>query len=161
MVREMTSVEERAQRYFSSGYNCAESVLLAVCEESGYTPGEIVRFIPRMATGFGGGIARNGGLCGALSGGLMALGLALGRDDGRQSRDPCYPAADSLYNEFMQRFGHFSCRELTGLDMKNEPDRKKYADTVHLERCTPMAAWAARRVMELIGEFSTGKPGMA
>jgi C_GCAxxG_C_C family probable redox protein len=154
-------VEERAKGYFNSGYNCAESVLLAVCRESGYSESGIIKFIPRMATGFGGGIARNGGLCGALSGGLMALGLALGRDDGQQSRDPCYPAADQFYNEFLENFGHSSCRELTGLDMKNEQDRNKYTDAVHVERCNPIVAWSARRVMEIISEHSHPVPGTA
>ncbi|MBI4727115.1 C_GCAxxG_C_C family protein [candidate division TA06 bacterium] len=155
------SIENQAKQYFNSGYNCAESVLLAVCRESGYTESEIIKFIPRMATGFGGGIARNGSLCGALSGGLMALGLALGRDDAKESRDPCYPAADQFYNDFVDRFGHSSCRELTGLDMKNEQDRKKYQETVHLERCNPIVAWSALRVMEIIGEYSKVKPGVA
>jgi len=155
------NIENRAKQYFNSGYNCAESVLLAACMESGYSESEAIKFIPRMATGFGGGIARNGGICGALSGGLMALGLALGRDDGRQSRDPCYPAADQFYNEFIERFGHYSCRELTGLEMKNERDRKKYLEKVHQERCNPIVAWAAQRVMELTGEYSKGRPGTA
>lgn len=80
------NIEAQARQYFNTGYNCAESVLLAVCRESGYTESEIVKFIPRMATGFllrfhyggqvGGGIARNGGICGALSGAIMAIGLA-------------------------------------------------------------------------------------
>lgn len=155
------NIEDQAKQYFNSGFNCAESVLLAVCSQMGYDPKEYGRCIPRMATGFGGGIARNGSICGALSGAIMALGLVLGRDEARESRDPCYPAADQFYNEFVERFGHSSCRELTGLDMKNEQDRKRYADTVHQERCNPMVAWAARRVMEIIGEYSQGKPGTA
>lgn len=155
------NIEEQAKHYFNTGYNCAESVLLAVCRESGYSESGIIKFIPRMATGFGGGIARNGGICGALSGGVMALGLALGRDDAKESRDPCYPAADRFYSEFVERFGHSSCRELTGLDMKNETDRKRYMDVIHQERCNPIVAWSAKRVMELIGEHSRGKPGLA
>ena len=155
------NIEEQAKLYFNNGYNCAESVLLAVCRESGHSESEIIKFIPRMATGFGGGIARNGGICGALTGGLMALGLALGRDDSQQSREPCYPAADQFYNEFVERFGHSSCRELTGLDMKNELDRKQYTDAVHVDRCNPIVAWSALRVMEMIGEHSKGKTGTA
>ncbi|MDO9390919.1 MAG: C-GCAxxG-C-C family protein [bacterium] len=155
------NIEDQAKHYFNNGYNCAESVLLSVCGQMGYDPKEYGICIPRMATGFGGGIARNGGLCGALSGGLMALGLALGRDVAQESRDPCYPAADQFYNEFVERFGHSTCRELTGLDMKNEPDRKRYMDVIHQERCNPMVAWSAGRVMELIGEHSQGKPGLA
>jgi hypothetical protein len=45
--------------------------------------------------------------------------------------------------------------------MKNEPDRKRYMDVIHQERCNPMVAWSAGRVMELIGEHSQGNPGLA
>jgi len=155
------NIEEQAKQYFNNGYNCAESVLLSVCGQMGYDSKEYGICIPRMATGFGGGIARNGGICGALSGGVMALGLALGRDDAQESRDPCYPAADQFYNEFGEKFGHSSCRELTGLDMKNEPDRQRYQEQVHNERCVPMVCWTARRTAEIISEYSLGKPQTA
>jgi hypothetical protein len=87
----------------------------------------------------------------------MAIGLALGRDDGSQPREPCYPATDRLYNEFRQRFGHVTCRELTGLDMKNGEDRKAYQQRIHHERCVPMVGWAASRAAEIIAEYSPGR----
>ena len=36
--------------------------------------------VPRIASGFGGGIGRQGETCGAVTGGVMALGLIYGRD---------------------------------------------------------------------------------
>jgi C_GCAxxG_C_C family probable redox protein len=151
------NIEETAQKYFNSGYNCAESVLLAVCDQMGYDSSEFRNCIPRMATGFGGGIARNGDVCGAASGAVMAIGLALGRDDSSQSREPCYPATDRFYNEFQQRFGHVTCRDLTGLDMKSEQDRKVYQNKVHHERCVPIVCWTAGRAAEIITEYSPGR----
>jgi len=62
------SLEEQAKRNFNMGYNCAESVLLAVSEANGATRQRAQSLIPRIATGFGGGIARNGDVCGALVG---------------------------------------------------------------------------------------------
>lgn len=69
--------EDEAKRLFDNGFNCAESVLLATSHEK--FAQSIGGIIPRIATGFGGGIARNGDVCGALTGGVMAIGLALGR----------------------------------------------------------------------------------
>lgn len=144
------SVEEEAKRNFNSGYNCAESVLLAVSKQTGRIVQSSALCIPRMATGFGGGVARNGDICGALAGGIMAISLALGRDNSDQSRDPCYEAADRFYNEFVGTSGSSRCRELTGLDLKKPEQREAYQDRVHFECCNPIVSWAARRAYEII-----------
>jgi len=44
---------DRAFSYFKAGYNCAESVLLAIAKDALKINCD---FIPRIATGFGGGI---------------------------------------------------------------------------------------------------------
>lgn len=146
------NLEEEARRNFNSGYNCAESVLLVLSRQLGATRRDAESFIPRMATGFGGGIARNGNICGALSGGVMAISLALGRDTAEESRDPCYLAVDRFYNEFVKEFGTCRCRELTGVDLKAPGRRKVYLDRIHNERCNPIVAWATRTAYQLIKE---------
>jgi len=37
--------------------------------------------VPRIATGFDGGIGRCGSVCGALTGGIVALGAKFGTDE--------------------------------------------------------------------------------
>jgi C_GCAxxG_C_C family probable redox protein len=64
-------VGEKAVSRFLSGYNCAQSILLTMSE---HRDGENV-LIPRIATAFGGGIGRCGSICGALTGGVMAIGI--------------------------------------------------------------------------------------
>lgn len=56
---------------------CSESVLFAVSDWLEVRN----EFIPKIATGFGAGIGGRGTVCGALSGGVMALGLKFGRKD--------------------------------------------------------------------------------
>jgi C_GCAxxG_C_C family probable redox protein len=68
-------VAKRSREYLESGYWCAESVLLAVAEAKGVQSD----LIPKIATGFCSGMARTGGQCGALSGGILSIGLLLGR----------------------------------------------------------------------------------
>src|SRR3989304_161104 len=94
------SLEEHVKRNFNAGYNCAESVRLGVSKQLNPTRRGIESLIPRIATGFGGGVARNGDICGALSGGIIVISLALGRDKPDESRDPCYPAVNQFYNDF-------------------------------------------------------------
>lgn len=155
------NIEEEARGYFNAGYNSAESVLLAVSRQPMFRGLSLDRLIPRVATGFGGGMARNGGVCGALSGAAMAIGLALGRDDAQASRDPCYPAVDRLMAEFQERFGSALCRDISLVDLKTEEGRRRYRMMIHKEVCNPVVAWTARRASEVIAEYVRGATGMA
>lgn len=106
---------------FGALFNCAESTSKAVAEHFGV--GE--RGIPRAATAFGGGIARGGGPCGAVTGTLMALGLLYGRDSGGDHRhlDRVYAMARDLQEEFSRRFGSTRCRDLLGCDIGTDRGR--------------------------------------
>lgn len=144
------NLEEEAKLNFNSGYNCAESVSLVVSKQLGRMKRRSMSCFPRIATGFGGGVARNGDICGALAGGIMAISLALGRDKPDQSRDPCYDAADRFYKEFVKAFGSSKCRELTGLDLKTPEQRETSQNRIQVERCNRIVAWSAKRVYEII-----------
>ena len=133
-----------AVRLFDSGFNCAESVLLATSQDGSH------ELIPKIATGFGGGIARNGDVCGALVGGIMRIGLTVGRDSPEEgSRDRCYAAVDRFYSAFVKEFGSCKCRELTGLDLKTQYGRAEYRARVHSERCTKIVSWATRTAAKI------------
>lgn len=134
--------ENNVIRLFDSGWNCAEAVLLATSQD--VLPRKVETIIPRVATGFGGGMSRNGDVCGALTGGIMGIGLAVGRNSAEESRDRCYEAVDRFYSAFVTEFGTCKCRELTGLDLKTEKGRAEYQTRIHLERCTKIVSWAAR-----------------
>ena len=138
--------ENNAVRLFDSGFNCAESVLLATSQNALHE----VELIPKIATGFGGGMARNGDVCGALVGGIMRIGLTAGRNSPEESsRDRCYAAVDRFYSAFVKEFGSCKCRELTGLDLKTQGGRAEYRARVHSERCTKIVSWASRIAAEV------------
>lgn len=142
------------RRVFDSALNCAESLLLAVSKHSGLEKNS-ARFIPRIATGFGGGIARNGDMCGALSGAVMAINLALGRDHPDQRRDQCYTVVDQFYNAFVRTFGSCKCRDFTRVDFKTPEENAIYHERIHHERCTPIVKWAAKTASRTIKENQT------
>ncbi|MDR3641796.1 MAG: C-GCAxxG-C-C family protein [Humidesulfovibrio sp.] len=103
-------VEQAALEAISSGRNCAESVLhtaglhLGVNEDGRLT---------RTASCFGGGVGRSKQeLCGALAGGLMALGLACGRDTPGQSCEKAYDLGAEFREQFMAMHGASACRDL-------------------------------------------------
>jgi C_GCAxxG_C_C family probable redox protein len=145
--------EEQAKEYFTSGFNCAESVLLALSKKLLSGDGAEA-CIPMMATGFGGGMALNGDTCGALSGGIIAIGLVLGRNQPLQSRDPCYSTVDRLYQDFKKEFGTCKCCELTGVDLKTAEGLNALHGRIRDERCKPIVEWTAKRTSQLIQELA-------
>ena len=75
---DIKKVEKKAEEMFGEdGLWCAESVLTAVSDEAGI----VSPLIPRIATGFCSGTAQTRGMCGAVAGGVMALGIVYGRDN--------------------------------------------------------------------------------
>ena len=65
------SIQESAIAYHDNGFNCAQSVLAALQEETGLDESTA----KRVAAGFGGGV-RCGEICGSITGAVMAFGLA-------------------------------------------------------------------------------------
>jgi len=79
----------------------------------------------RIAGAFGGGMARMGEQCGAVTGALMVIGLKYGKtktgDEG--ARDKTYKLAQELMTRFKERHGSIICRELLGYDLSNPEER--------------------------------------
>lgn len=100
-------VEQRAEELFGGGLHCAEAVLAAVLEGQGL---DAAGFSPRAASAFGGGVGRSRkALCGALSGGLIALGLLRGRDAAGEKWDAAAAAAESVRARFEAEHGCTDC----------------------------------------------------
>ncbi|MBL7167136.1 C_GCAxxG_C_C family protein [Candidatus Bathyarchaeota archaeon] len=115
-----------AASYAEEGFLCSESVLMALAKCLGVES----KLIPKIATGFGAGIGREGEVCGALSGAVMGLGLKFGRNvpgfivDGRRP----YWYATELMKGFQDLHGHLRCRDLLGLDLTDPEDYRKYSE---------------------------------
>jgi C_GCAxxG_C_C family probable redox protein len=93
-----------------AGYNCAQSVLYAFAPELGLD-GEISL---KLATGLGAGRARRGEVCGAVTGGILALGLRFGRGSrqNRSATEETYHKTLDLMARFEERHGSCLCRVL-------------------------------------------------
>ncbi len=105
-----TAIQERARDLHAGGLHCAESVLLAVMEARGTASNALV---PRMATCFGAGVGRTKEeLCGALSGGLMAIGGIIGRERLGQGWDLAAEAGAELRERFKELHGCTRCSEI-------------------------------------------------
>ena len=137
----LDEISERAAKYFEAGFNCAESVFMSLAESIG-TKSDL---IPKIATPFGGGIGRRGSVCGALTGGAMAIGLKVGRSELKdtKSREESYEKALELFKRFEKEFGSALCYDLIKLDLTTSEGRKKI-NKVRLEKCIHFVRAVAR-----------------
>jgi C_GCAxxG_C_C family probable redox protein len=87
--------------YRSGKMHCAEAVLAAV--QSNFRPDSPAEMV-RLAAGFGGG-SGVGCICGAVSGGTMALGLVL-EDDPRRVKK----LTQDLHRWFKEEYGPTCCK---------------------------------------------------
>jgi C_GCAxxG_C_C family probable redox protein len=148
---EISLSEDAAVKYHMEGYNCAESVLLVFLNEWG----KYFRLgvTSSAATAFGGGMGRMGYTCGALSGGLIVIGLAVGRTDAKddERKQKAYSAARELFQRFKERWGALTCRELIQCDLSTQEGVNKYRElNLHETKCGPIIRETTRTLMNII-----------
>ena len=124
---------ERAVRYFKCGFNCSQSVLLTMYEHWN----ENNELVPKIASALGGGIGRCGSVCGALTGGVLAIGAKHGTNEpSLKKRLKTSELANQLYKRFEKQNGSVLCRELIGYDLSDPKQLKKAQETnVFEEKC--------------------------
>jgi len=141
-------VREIALEYFSNGYVCSEAVLKAVAEKHGIDS----PLIPAIASGFGSGMARSeGGLCGAFSGGVMALSLVQGRTKADAPKDPLYHNVQTFKARFETAFGTCECAKLLGFSLSDADAGVKFKEgDCKAYKCDQYVAFAAEEVEKIL-----------
>jgi C_GCAxxG_C_C family probable redox protein len=110
--------------------------------------------IPRIASGFAGGIGNSGAVCGAVVGGVMAIGLKLGRADTMEGMLQNLGVAREFRRRFEAEMGNIGCRELTGLDLTSEQDLVRLMNSdIPKKVCFPAVAAAYRLAVELLRDI--------
>jgi C_GCAxxG_C_C family probable redox protein len=120
-----------------------------VCQELGIKNDAI----PRIASGFGGGIGGTGAVCGAVVGAVMAIGLKRGRDTPSEDRFPIWGLVQEFRRRFEAEMGHICCHELTGMDLSTDEGRQQYRSSdVPIRVCLHAGGAAYQIVLELLEE---------
>lgn len=145
-----TGLSEKAVAYFRADYNCAQSVLLTMFE---HWRGKN-ELVPKVATAFGGGIGRCGSLCGALTGGVLAIGAKYGTNEpSAEERLKAYEVAKKFYERFEAQNGSVFCRELIGYDLSDSEQRIRAREAnVFEEKCTIFIRKAVEILVGLVQE---------
>ncbi len=135
-------ISEDAENLYRGGFFCSEALISSIRSNFELDiPEEVIA----MASGFPIGIGRSKCLCGAVSGGVMALGLFFGRTKQGDSKvEKTLELSKELHDWFKQANGKnaLCCRILTkGFDM---------ASGEHKEQCIRFTGMVAGKVAEII-----------
>jgi C_GCAxxG_C_C family probable redox protein len=143
---------ERAVELFSRNYNCAQSVYAGSATGDGLSEPQRLA----LAAPFGGGVARQGEVCGALMGALLTLGEACGEAmaaDPVAGRDALYARVRQLTETFRKEHGSILCRELTGCSLDTEAGQRSFKERgLHQNLCTKLVEFAAEQVVRMNDE---------
>ncbi|MEN6637927.1 MAG: C-GCAxxG-C-C family protein [Smithella sp.] len=146
----MKTHSDAADTKFLEGYNCAQSVLFSFCEELGLDADTALK----ISCGFGGGMGRMGEICGAVSGGILVLGLKYGRgkSDQRAQTDVAYAEVREFMKRFSAKHGSCYCRELlSGCNLATLEGQVYFKDNECLNLiCRPCVRDAAAIVEDLL-----------
>jgi len=145
----MKNKSEEAVSLMAAGGNCAQAVLSVFCQELGLEKGKALK----IASGFGAGLAREQEVCGAVTGGVMAIGLKHGqeRESDKEAKETTYRLTCELMARFTFEFGSCLCRELLmGIDLKTAAGQKRYSEDGLSEKVCRPCVRGTVRILESI-----------
>lgn len=146
----MNKHEQLACKYFTYGYNCAQSVFAAFHEEMGMDEKTALR----LSSAFGGGMGRLREVCGAVSGAFLVLGYVRGYSDPKD-----YEGKKRLYSEiqefagiFKSEYGSIVCKELlAGVPYAEGSAPEKRSEEYYKKRpCPEQIEFAAKALHEFL-----------
>jgi C_GCAxxG_C_C family probable redox protein len=146
------SIADVAARYFTEEkHNCAQAVLRAVAEKHGLA---CPSCIPAVALAMGGGVGHTGHICGAVSGSVMAIGLAMDRrtpGDLAARKQAAYGVAGSFVKAFAAHFGAVDCCDILGFDWADPGAMDRFrGEGLMQAKCVPCVRWATEETSRVV-----------
>jgi len=134
-------IERKAFETYLSGYHCAEVISKTIIEAYG----DGSAGIPRVASGFGGGVGRTSeDVCGIFSGGIIALGYLHGRMTPEEDIKKTFQLTAEWRKRFIAKVGSTQCPDIL----------KKLGEQDHMMKCKKLTAEMTGILAELLD-----KPG--
>lgn len=116
-------IEEKAIATFRAGLNCAQAVVSAYADELNFDKDVALS----ISCGFGGGMGRLQGTCGAVTGSYMVLGLYNCKDitDNKDRKAATYAMVQRFSEKFLEANGSTDCISLLKQEIKTEEGHQK------------------------------------
>lgn len=112
----MTKVENAVES-FREGYSCSQAILSIYGVDYGLGRDLALK----IASGFGGGMARTDGACGAVTGAVMVIGLKYGGIDAEDTdaKARTYEVVNQFMTKFREKHKSIQCTDLLGFDLSD------------------------------------------
>lgn len=138
----VSEIRKIAEGYFESGeFFCSEAVVKTINDELGKP---FTDEVTKLASGFPIGIGKSGCLCGAVSGGVMALGMVYGRCHGEAMHEDMFKHAADLHDRIKELYKSTCCRVMTRNFEFQSPERKAHCIKITGE----VAAYIAEKLID-------------
>lgn len=141
----LTDIRKTAEEYFRSGtFFCSEAVVQTINEYMGCPFDES---IVKTASAFPIGLGKAQCLCGAVSGGEIALGLVYGRTKGQPMNPKMFEFAKGLHDFIKAKYKAVCCHSITRKwagDNFMSPERKAHCITI----TGIVAEWVANTLID-------------
>lgn len=129
--------------------NCAQAVVRCGLLATGQDPD-----LTKIAGYLGGGLARMGQVCGAISGAAVALGLRdqCGDTAQKEQQVDTFAWLQKLVCDFEEEFGSVTCRGLLGCDISTAEAFREAKRSKATQRCPEFVSWTCDRLAEILDE---------
>lgn len=119
----MNNIEENAKVTFRAGLNCAQAVVSSYSEALDFDKDMALS----ISCGFGGGMGRLQGTCGAVTGSYMVLGLDNCQKftDNIDRKAATYSMVQKFNDQFIKAHGTTDCISLLKCEIKSEEGHQK------------------------------------
>lgn len=138
---DISRVRRTAEKYYcNQDYYCSEAIVKTINEEFGLGyPEEVIK----MASGFPIGMGGSGCTCGAVVGGIMALGMVFGRTTPKDVKvKKCMALAAELHDRFRENHKVLCCRIHTKDMVLGSPE--------HMNQCIAFTGEVAEETAKII-----------
>ena len=153
MIDEMKRLEI-AIAQFLDGFNCAQSVFYSFCDDLQFDKDTALK----LSCGFGAGMARKEEVCGAISGGIMVIGIKYGRGENqdRVLTEQTYQKTRELLERFVEKHDTYICRTLlAGCELTTVEGQQEFKDKDLLNKvCRQCVGSVVEIVEEIIDDSS-------
>jgi C_GCAxxG_C_C family probable redox protein len=138
---DLEKIRTTAENYYRNGdFYCSEAIVKTIKDEFELPVSDDVI---AMASGFPVGMGGSGCTCGAVSGGIMALGLFFGRTKAKDEKvNKTMALSKELHDIFMKKHKCLCCRVLTKGMTLGSPE--------HMEQCIRLTGEVAEETAKII-----------
>lgn len=139
----LNEIKNKAEQYYKNGeFYCSEAVVKTIKDAFEL---DITDDIIKMSSGFPVGIGASGCTCGAISGGIMMIGLFFGRSIAKDSAvNKAMELSAKLYKNFTDKHNYSCCKILTKNMIKGSEE--------HMKQCVSFTGEIAYQTAKIIAE---------